>query len=76
MNGSISSVKLIVTGLAFLFVAAAVGYEWLYVWPIQKCERQGAWWDPRDHQCLTPMPIWNITHRGGPPTPPVVVAKP
>ncbi len=66
MNAWITNAKLIVTAMAFIAVAATVGYEWLYVWPVQKCEQKGAWWDPKDHQCLVPMPIWRITNRGGP----------
>ena len=34
--------------------SAATAYEWWYVWPVQKCDRAGAWWDAQDRQCLTP----------------------
>ena len=51
--------------LASLSVAA---YDWWYIWPAQKCEKVGQWWDPRDHECLTPIPVWRITGRL--PTPP------
>ncbi len=68
MNQSVTNAKLILAGLAFLIIAAAVGYEWRYVWPVRDCENKGAWWDPKDRQCLTPMPIWRITNR--PATPP------
>ncbi len=58
-----TSAKLFVLG-AFLFASlATVGYEMYYVWPAQRCDERGAWWDPQDHQCLTPMPIWRITGR-------------
>ena len=49
-----------------LFLAmsgAVVGYQMLVVWPPQRCERGGAWWDPRDRQCLTPIPIERFTQR-------------
>jgi hypothetical protein len=49
-----------------LFLAmslGAVGYEMIYVWPVQRCADRGAWWDYRDRQCLTPIPIWRITGR-------------
>lgn len=75
MNHWITNAKLIVTGLAVIAVLATIGYEWRYVWPVQKCEQHGAWWDPRDRQCLTPMPIWRITQRGGPPVAPVLRPK-
>ena len=58
-----TSAKLFVLG-AFLFASlATVGYEMYYVWPAKRCDERGAWWDPQDHQCLTPMPIWRITGR-------------
>ncbi len=60
----ITSAKLIVLA-GFLFVSAGTAwYEWAYVWPVKRCDARGAWWDFRDRQCLTPMPIWRITGRG------------
>ncbi len=56
--------KLFVLGAFLLASLATVGYEIYYVWPEKRCDEQGAWWDPRDHQCLTPMPIWKLTGRG------------
>lgn len=48
----------------FLAVSAGlVGYQILYAWPAQKCEESGAWWDGRDRQCLTPIPIKRFTGR-------------
>ena len=59
-----TSAKLLVIGL-FLFASlATVGYQMYFVWPEKHCDERGAWWDPQDHQCLTPMPIWRITGRG------------
>jgi hypothetical protein len=49
-----------------LFVAVSaglVGYQILYVWPAHRCEQAGAWWDARDHQCLTPIPVARFTGR-------------
>ena len=63
MNAWIKNVYRLVLGL---FVVAAFGaffYEYRYVWPVERCERRAAWWDARDRQCLTPMPIWRITGR-------------
>jgi len=59
------------TLLGVLAVAslAMAAYDWWFVWPEKKCDEQGAWWDPKDHQCLDPMPIWRITGRRLP-TPP------
>lgn len=48
----------------FLLVSAAmVGYQILYVWPAKQCDREGLWWDQRDRQCLTPIPIARFTGR-------------
>jgi hypothetical protein len=66
-----TSAKLFVLGAFLLASLATVGYEIYYVWPAKRCDERGAWWDPQDRQCLTPMPIWRITGRGlanGPPT--------
>jgi hypothetical protein len=35
----------------------------IYVWPAQRCEQAGAWWDARDHECLTPIPVARFTGR-------------
>ena len=77
MSQWILSAKLVCLALFFISSLAIVGYEWRYVWPVKKCEEHGAWWDSRDRQCLTPMPIWRITNRKLP-TPPAgpVAAKP
>lgn len=49
----------------FLIVSAAmIGYQILYVWPAQRCDREGLWWDERDRQCLSPIPIERLTGRG------------
>jgi hypothetical protein len=76
MSRWFTSAKLIVIG-AFLFASlAAVGYEMYFVWPAKRCDERGAWWDDRDHQCLTPMPIWRITGRGLANGPPVAALPP
>lgn len=61
------------TVLLALFAVTSVGmiaYEWWFVWPAKKCDEKHLWWDGRDHQCLTPMPIWKLTGHGGPTPPP------
>jgi hypothetical protein len=48
----------------FLFAAAVagvIGYQLLYVWPQQRCDKANLWWDPKDRQCLTPIPIRRLT---------------
>ena len=63
MNDWIARTKYIVFGLFLAASGTATAYQWWYVWPVQKCDQAGAWWDARDHQCLDPMPIWRITGR-------------
>ena len=63
MNAWISNTKYVVLGVFLLGSLSVAGYEWWYVWPANRCEKAGAWWDPKDRQCLTPMPIWRITGR-------------
>ena len=76
MTRWITSAKLFTLG-AFLFASlATVGYEMYYVWPEKRCGERGAWWDPQDRQCLTPMPIWRITGRGLANGPPVATTSP
>ncbi|HWF00884.1 MAG TPA: hypothetical protein VG248_13885 [Caulobacteraceae bacterium] len=63
MNGAINNVKLLLVGMFFLASAVTIGYQAWYIWPMQKCERGGDWWDGKDHQCLAPIPVWRITGR-------------
>ena len=70
MNRWISNTKYIIFGIFFVGSLSVTAYEWWYVWPAQKCDRAGAWWDPEDRQCLAPLPIWRITGRPSPATPP------
>jgi hypothetical protein len=63
MTRWITSAKLFVLGAFLVLSLATVGYEVYYIWPVKQCDARGAWWDDRDHQCLTPMPIWRITGR-------------
>jgi hypothetical protein len=64
MDRWITNAKLIVLAGFIVASAATAYYEWAYVWPVKHCDARGAWWDVRDRQCLTPMPIWRITGRG------------
>ncbi len=63
MNRWINNTRLIIVVIALFAVAFTVWYDARYVWPIQSCERRQAWWDPKDRQCLAPIPIWRITGR-------------
>ncbi len=63
MNQVFAGARLLLIGLFVVASAATAAYQYFYIWPMQKCEKAGAWWDGRDRQCLTPMPIWRLTGR-------------
>lgn len=70
MNRWITNTKVIVLAAFFVASAGAAWYDWAYIWPVKRCDERGAWWDVRDRQCLTPLPIWRITGRRLVPPPP------
>ncbi|HXV01506.1 MAG TPA: hypothetical protein VG166_13510 [Caulobacteraceae bacterium] len=63
MERWITSAKLTALALFLVMSAGAVAYEAIYVWPIHRCEDHGNWWDARDRQCLTPIPVEHFTKR-------------
>ena len=64
MNGAISSIKLIFVGIFFVLCIAVWGYQVLYVWPKQKCERENhGWFEPRSRECGRVIYIPNVTGR-------------
>lgn len=63
MNSAINTVKLVLVGMFILASGASIAYQAYFIWPMQKCERGGDWWDSRDRQCLSPIPVWRITGR-------------
>jgi hypothetical protein len=44
-------------------VALIWNYQSRVVWPRERCEAHGDWWDDEDRVCAVPMPIWTFTHR-------------
>ncbi|HEV2364237.1 MAG TPA: hypothetical protein VGS12_08590 [Caulobacteraceae bacterium] len=63
MGQWITGAKLVVLALFLTATAAMAVYDVFYVMPARRCESQGAWWDSKDRQCLTPIPIWRLTGR-------------
>ena len=61
MTTPISNLRTILLTLFAVTSVGMIAYEWWFVWPAKKCDEKQLWWDARDHQCLTPMPIWKIT---------------
>jgi hypothetical protein len=64
MNPWITLTKYIVFSLFIITATGMTVYDVLYVQPAKRCERAGAWWDAKDRECLTPIPIWWLTGRG------------
>jgi hypothetical protein len=63
MKSSIDRIRLVFFGLFIVACGMAWAYQALYIWPKQRCEAQGDWWDDKDRVCAVPMPIWTFTHR-------------
>jgi hypothetical protein len=66
MNRTIDRLKLIFLVIFAVCCVVIWSYQILYVWPRNKCEKQGDWWDWHDRVCAVPMPIWRFTGRGIP----------
>jgi hypothetical protein len=66
MNPWITLSKFVVLSLFIVTASGVTVYDLIYIQPAKRCERAGAWWDARDRQCLTPIPIWWLTGRGLP----------
>jgi len=66
MTAWFSHIRYIVLGLFLASCLGAYAYQWWFIWPAQKCDRAAAWWDPEDHKCLDPIPVWRITGRKPP----------
>ena len=68
MSRMIANMRVLLVGLFIVATAATSLYQYYYIWPMQKCEKAGAWWSGKYRQCVTPIPIWRLTGRepGGP----------
>ena len=63
MNRTIDRLKLIFLGI-FAFACAGVAvYHIGWVWPAQKCESKGDWFDWQGRVCAHPVLISDITGR-------------
>jgi hypothetical protein len=63
MKSAIDRIKLIFLAVFLVACGAIWFYHAHYVWPRDRCEAHGGWWDELDTECATPMPIWTFTHR-------------
>jgi hypothetical protein len=69
MKITILQLKLLFLVLFAVGCVATWTYQVMYVWPRDKCEARGAWWDPRTRICATPIMLPKLTGRpfGSPP---------
>lgn len=63
MNRTIDRLKLIFLAAFAILSAGAFAYHIGWVWPGQKCEAAGDWWDWRSRTCASPVLISDITGR-------------
>jgi hypothetical protein len=63
MTRAIGNLRLILVGMFILATAASSLYQYYYLWPMQKCERAGAWWSGKYRECVVPIPISRLTGR-------------
>jgi hypothetical protein len=76
MKSAIDWIKLIFLGVFVVAVALIWNYQAHAVWPKERCEAHGDWWDDEDRVCAVPMPIWSFTHRMPGRPAPSLAAKP
>ena len=64
MNPNIERLKLIFLGLFFVAAIGVGIWQFWWVMPAQKCEKeQKKWWDPVERVCATPVLVSDITGR-------------
>jgi hypothetical protein len=63
MKSSFPRLKLIFLAVFGLATAAVFTYHLGWVWPADRCEARGDWWDPGTRTCAHPVLISDITGR-------------
>ena len=63
MNKTFTRLKYIFLGLFVLLSGAALTYHVVWVWPKEKCERQGRLWAGKWMKCATSYSIETLTRR-------------
>lgn len=63
MKTSIPRLKLIALGLFAVACCVIWSVQVFYVWPRDRCEARGNWWDPQARVCATPISISKLTGR-------------
>lgn len=63
MGRTIERLKYIFAGVFALSLVGIFVYHAHVVWPAERCEAQGDWWDPDGRVCARPVLISDITGR-------------
>jgi hypothetical protein len=63
MNKTFTRLKYIFLGLFLLLSGAALTYHVVWVWPKDKCEKQGRLWAGKWMKCATSYSIETLTRR-------------
>jgi hypothetical protein len=63
MKSTFPRLKLIFLALFGLGTAAVFTYHLGWVWPGQRCEQRGDWWDASSRTCAHPVLISDLTGR-------------
>jgi len=63
MKSHIPKVQLGFVAAFVVIFAGLLIYQAYYIWPAQRCEAHGDWWDEKDKVCAVPVPISMFTGR-------------
>jgi hypothetical protein len=67
MNRFINRLKIAFIAIFAVSGVAIWSYHLVWVWPGQKCEAHGWWWDWRTRTCAMPVPLSVFTGKAGAP---------
>lgn len=69
MQVTIQRLKIVFLGVFLVSSAAVFIYHYYWVWPRDRCESAGRWWEPGERICAQPIMLPKLTGRpfGSPP---------
>ncbi|WP_269714412.1 hypothetical protein [Caulobacter sp. NIBR2454] len=63
MNRFLYRLKIFFLAVFAVSCVVVVIYHSFWVWPSQRCESKGNWWDGSTRTCAVPVPLYMITGR-------------
>ena len=63
MDRTITRIKLLFVGVFFVACCGVWAYQVFYIWPREKCEQGGGWFDPGSRQCGRVIYLPDVTGR-------------